>query len=103
VRGHDQAVRVVRGTDTFPARRDAVCCSVRCRQARHRFLRAAGYVEQVPGRPLMLSVAGLATVPLAQANRLLAGWGHDLGPVTRPFGQTSSGHAPGSEAAWCSG
>ena len=33
------------------ARRDAVCCSVRCRQARHRFLRAAGYAEQVTGRP----------------------------------------------------
>ena len=32
--------------------RDAVCCSVRCRQARHRFLRAVGYAESVaPGRP----------------------------------------------------
>jgi hypothetical protein len=31
-----------------------VCCSVRCRQARHRFLRAAGYAESVPGRPLRL-------------------------------------------------
>jgi hypothetical protein len=27
------------------ARRDAVCCSVRCRQARHRFLRAVGRAE----------------------------------------------------------
>ena len=29
------------------ARRDAVCCSVRCRQARHRFLRAIGHAESV--------------------------------------------------------
>ena len=27
------------------ARRDAVCCSVRCRQARHRFLRSVGRAE----------------------------------------------------------
>ena len=40
------------------ARRDAVCCSVRCRQARHRFLRAVGYAESVaPGRPLRLAYA----------------------------------------------
>ena len=40
------------------ARRDAVCCSVRCRQARHRFLRAVGYAEAVaPGRPLGLAYA----------------------------------------------
>ena len=40
------------------ARRDAVCCSVRCRQARHRFLRAVGYAEAVaPGRPLRLAYA----------------------------------------------
>ena len=39
------------------ARRDAVCCSVRCRQARHRFLRAVGYAEQVSGRPLRLAYA----------------------------------------------
>jgi hypothetical protein len=33
------------------ARRDAMCCSVRCRQARHRFLRAVGYADSVaPGR-----------------------------------------------------
>lgn len=31
------------------ARRDAVCCSVRCRQARHRFLRAVGHAEAVSG------------------------------------------------------
>jgi len=29
------------------ARREAVCCSVRCRQARHRFLRAVGYADSV--------------------------------------------------------
>ena len=40
------------------ARRDAMCCSVRCRQARHRFLRAVGYAEAVaPGRPLRLAYA----------------------------------------------
>lgn len=40
------------------ARRDAVCCSVRCRQARHRFLRAVGYAESVaPGHPLRLAFA----------------------------------------------
>jgi len=40
------------------ARRDAVCCSVRCRQARHRFLRAAAYADSVaPGRPLRLAYA----------------------------------------------
>jgi len=39
------------------ARRDAVCCSVRCRQARHRFLRAAGYAESVTGRSLRLAYA----------------------------------------------
>jgi hypothetical protein len=40
------------------ARRDAVCCSVRCRQARHRFVRAVGYAESVaPGRRLRLAYA----------------------------------------------
>ena len=40
------------------ARRDAVCCSVRCRQARHRFLHAVGYADSVaPGRPLRLAYA----------------------------------------------
>ena len=29
------------------ARRDAVCCSVRCRRVRHRFLRAVGWAEAV--------------------------------------------------------
>jgi hypothetical protein len=39
-------------------RRDALCCSVRCRQARHRFLRAVGYAESVaPGRRLRLAYA----------------------------------------------
>ena len=38
------------------ARRDAVCCSVRCRQARHRFLRAVGRADSVAtGRPLRLA------------------------------------------------
>ncbi len=40
------------------ARRDAVCCSVRCRQARHRFLRTVGRAEAVaPGRLLRLAYA----------------------------------------------
>jgi hypothetical protein len=40
------------------ARRDAVCCSTRCRQARHRFTRAAGRpVAVADGRPLRLAYA----------------------------------------------
>jgi hypothetical protein len=40
------------------ARRDAMCYSVRCRQARHRFLRAVGHAEAVaPGRSLRLAYA----------------------------------------------
>jgi hypothetical protein len=39
------------------ARRDAVCCSVRCRQARHRFLLAVGCAEQVIRSPLRLAYA----------------------------------------------
>lgn len=38
------------------ARRDAVCCSKRCRQARHRFLRAVG-TAAVTARPLRLAYA----------------------------------------------
>jgi hypothetical protein len=40
-----------------PARRDAVCCSVRSLgQARHRFLRAVGRADSVAtGRPLRLA------------------------------------------------
>ena len=40
------------------ARRDAVCCSVRCRQARHRIQRAVGHAgTAAPGRPLRLAYA----------------------------------------------
>jgi hypothetical protein len=40
------------------ARRDSICCSVRCRQARHRFTRAAGRpVAVADGRPLRLAYA----------------------------------------------
>ena len=40
------------------ARRDSVCCSVRCRQARHRFNTAAGRAESVAGgRTLRLAYA----------------------------------------------
>lgn len=38
------------------ARRDALCCSVRCRQARHRFTRAVGRAV-AGGRPLRLAYA----------------------------------------------
>src|SRR5689334_6605333 len=77
------------GQDPAGTRRDAVRCSVRCHQARHLFLQAAGSAEPLPSRPLMLPVAGLAVIPLAAANRLLADWHHELGPVTRPFGSQS--------------
>ena len=40
------------------ARRDTVCCSVRCRQARHRFTRAVGRARRASsGRPLRLAYA----------------------------------------------
>ncbi|HZD15681.1 MAG TPA: hypothetical protein VE196_11290, partial [Pseudonocardiaceae bacterium] len=40
------------------ARRDAVCCSVRCRQARHRFTRTVGQARSVAhGRALQLAYA----------------------------------------------
>jgi hypothetical protein len=40
------------------ARRDAICCSARCRQARHRFHRDAGRAaDAVPARPLRLAYA----------------------------------------------
>jgi hypothetical protein len=39
------------------ARRDAVCCSVRCRQARHRFTTAAGRAAVADGRALRLAYA----------------------------------------------
>ena len=40
------------------ARRDSVCCSVRCRQARHRFTRTVGRAQAVdPGRTLRLAYA----------------------------------------------
>ena len=47
------------------ARRDAVCCSVRCRQARHRFLRAVGRADSVAtGRPLRLAWSLRVAPPL---------------------------------------
>jgi hypothetical protein len=39
------------------ARRDAVCCSVRCRGTGHRVLLAVGYAEQVTRSPLRLAYA----------------------------------------------
>jgi hypothetical protein len=45
------SVSVGRNPIPAQARRDAVCCSGRCRQARHRFLHAVGHAEAVaPGR-----------------------------------------------------
>ncbi|MEO3799964.1 hypothetical protein [Nonomuraea sp. B1E8] len=48
-----------RGPIPARARRDAVCCSVRCRQARHRFIRTVGSPTAGvdPGRPLRLAYA----------------------------------------------
>jgi hypothetical protein len=39
------------------ARRDAICCSVRCRQARHRFTRAVGHARSVAPGTLRLAYA----------------------------------------------
>ena len=59
--GHDGSGRVcVWCCAPIPARarRDAVCCSVRCRQARHRFLRSVGRTETAGAfRPLRLAYA----------------------------------------------
>ena len=52
--GHDGSGRVCVwccGPIPARARRDAVCCSVRCRQARHRFLRTIGRAEASRGVP----------------------------------------------------
>jgi hypothetical protein len=58
------------------ARRDAVCCSVRCRQARHRFTTAAGRPAAVAdGRPLRLAYAD---PPYPGNSRLYRGH-HDYG------------------------
>ncbi len=46
-----------RGAIPAAARRDAVCCSVRCRQARHRFLRTVGRAAAAGGRALRLAYA----------------------------------------------
>ena len=45
------------GPIPVPARRDAVCCSVRCRQARHRFTRTVGRAAVEAGHPLRLAYA----------------------------------------------
>lgn len=59
--GHDGSGRVCVwccGPIPARARRDAVCCSVRCRQARHRFLRTIGRAAQAGAfRPLRLACA----------------------------------------------
>jgi hypothetical protein len=39
------------------ARRDSVCCSKRCRQARHRFNRAIGRARAAAGRSFRLAYA----------------------------------------------
>lgn len=46
-----------RGPIPAGARRDAVCCSVRCRQARHRFTHDVGRPGTAGGRPLRLAYA----------------------------------------------
>ncbi len=45
-----------RGPIPLAARRDAICCSKRCRQARHRFLRAVGTAEAA-AQPMRLAYA----------------------------------------------
>lgn len=46
-----------KGPIRLEARRDSVCCSVRCRQARHRFTSAVGGASRSDGRPLRLAYA----------------------------------------------
>jgi hypothetical protein len=46
-----------RGPIPANARRDAVCCSTRCRQARHRFTSTVGRAPVADGRPLRLAYA----------------------------------------------
>jgi hypothetical protein len=46
-----------RGPIPAAARRDAVCCSTRCRQARHRFTSTVGRAPVADGRPLRLAYA----------------------------------------------
>jgi hypothetical protein len=55
--GPARACAWCRGPVPERARADAVTCSKRCRQARHRFLRAAGYADRVTGRALRLAYA----------------------------------------------
>ena len=55
--GHDGSAHGAGGPIPARARRDAVCCGVRCRQARHRFLRAVGRAEATSGVPLRLAYA----------------------------------------------
>ena len=44
------------GAEMITQRRDAVCCSTRCRQARHRFMRGTGTLATAD-RPLRLAYA----------------------------------------------
>lgn len=46
-----------RGPIPAAARRDALCCSVRCRQARHRFTRGVGVATSSTTTPLRLAYA----------------------------------------------
>ncbi len=45
------------GAAMIRQRRDAVCCSTRCRQARHRFARGAGTLRPLDDAPLRLAYA----------------------------------------------
>lgn len=53
----DRTCSWCRGPIPQKARRDAVCCSVRCRQAKHRFVRTVGVATEAADRPLRLAYA----------------------------------------------
>jgi hypothetical protein len=62
--GGERVCAWCRGSIPVRARRDAVCCSTRCRQARHRFGRTVGRAPSTagaggvaPGQPLRLAYA----------------------------------------------
>ncbi len=44
-----------------------------------------GVIEAIQPRLIDVPMAGLYPIPMDQANRVLEGWGHRLGPVFRPF------------------
>ena len=53
----DRSCAWCKGPIPARARRDSICCSKRCRQARHRFTQAVGRAELASGPPLRLAYA----------------------------------------------